>query len=83
MIAEYALLTGQAVKIIENLDQADDDDVSASEYNALAEALSHLPGGQEEARTYFQRAAGSGKQLDRGDHSGAMDRDTGESNGFS
>jgi len=63
VIAEYALLTGQAVKIIENLDQADDDDVSASEYNALAEALSHLPGGQEEARTYFQRAADRANNL--------------------
>ncbi len=56
VIAEYALLTGQAVKIIENLDQADNDDVTASEYNSLAEALTHLPGGQEEARFYFQRA---------------------------
>ena len=63
VISEYALLTGQAVKIIENLDQADDDDVSASEYNALATALSQMPGGHEEARTYYQRAADRANNL--------------------
>lgn len=63
VVSEYALLTGQAVKIIENLDQVDDDDVSASEYNALATALSQMPGGHEEARTYFQRAADRANNL--------------------
>lgn len=55
--SEYALLTGQAAEIIEQLVQAGEDDVSASEYNALAVALLRLSGGQEQARTYFERAA--------------------------
>ena len=81
VISEYALLTGQAVKIIENLDQADDDDVSASEYNALATALSRCRGTRGSSHLLSARRR-SGKQLDRGDHRGAKHRDTGESNGF-
>jgi tetratricopeptide (TPR) repeat protein len=61
--SEYALLTGQAVEIIENLRKADNDDVSASEYNALATAINHLPGGHEEARIYYGRAADRANNL--------------------
>lgn len=61
--SEYGLLTGQAIKIVENLRQADDDDVSASEYIALANALTHLPGAQDEARIYFGRAADRANNL--------------------
>lgn len=64
--SEYALLTGQAVTIIENLRRTGEDDVSASEYNALASAITHLPGGQEEARTYFGRAADRANNLTEG-----------------
>ncbi|SBS74164.1 hypothetical protein MIPYR_50225 [uncultured Microbacterium sp.] len=64
--SEYALLTGQAATIIENLRRTGADDVSASEYNALASAITHLPGGQEEARTYFGRAVKRANNLTEG-----------------
>jgi hypothetical protein len=55
--SEYALLTGQAGEIIEQLRRAGKDDVSASEYNTLAIGLIRLAGGEEKARTYYERAA--------------------------
>ncbi len=61
--SEYALLTGQAVKIIEQLGKTDNDDVSAAEYNALATAMLFTQGKQEQARAYFQSAIDRAKTL--------------------
>lgn len=63
--SQYAMLTGQAVEIINQirLRQAGDDGLSASDYNALATAMTILPGGNQEARIYFDRAADRARNL--------------------